>query len=44
MLGKEVVNAKVTNNTVNVSNLTSGIYIVKITEEGKTSTKKLIIE
>lgn len=44
MLGKEVVNAKVVNNTVNISNLTSGIYIVKITEEGKTSTKKLIIE
>ncbi|MES2864202.1 MAG: T9SS type A sorting domain-containing protein [Bacteroidota bacterium] len=43
MLGKEVVNANVVNNTVNVSNLTSGIYIVKITEEGKTSTKKLII-
>jgi hypothetical protein len=44
MLGKEVVNANVVNNTVNVSSLTSGIYIVKITEEGKTSTKKLIIE
>lgn len=44
MLGKEVVNNKVTNNTVNISNLTSGIYIVKITEEGKISTKKLIIE
>ena len=43
MLGKEVVNTKVINNTVNVSNLTSGIYIVKITEEGKNSTKKLII-
>lgn len=43
MLGKEVVNTKVINNTVNVANLSSGIYIVKITEEGKTSTKKLII-
>lgn len=43
MIGKEVVNTKVINNTVNVSNLTSGIYIVKITEEGKTSTKKLIV-
>ncbi|WP_177169156.1 T9SS type A sorting domain-containing protein [Flavobacterium terrigena] len=43
MLGKEIINTKVTNNTVNVSNLTSGIYIVKITEEGKISTKKLII-
>lgn len=44
MLGKEVVNTNVVNNSVNVANLTSGIYIVKITEEGKTSTKKLIIE
>ena len=44
MLGKEVVNTKVINNTVNVSNLASGIYVVKISEEGKTSTKKLIIE
>ncbi len=44
MLGKEVVNATVVNNSINVANLTSGIYIVKITEEGKTSTKKLIIE
>ncbi len=43
MLGKEVVNTKVVNNTVNVSSLTAGIYIVKITEESKTATKKLII-
>ena len=43
MLGKEVINTEVINNTVNLSNLTSGIYIVKITEEGKTSTKKLIV-
>ena len=43
MLGKEVTNTKVVNNTVNVANLTTGIYIVKITEEGKSSTKKLII-
>ncbi|SEQ19484.1 T9SS type A sorting domain-containing protein [Flavobacterium urocaniciphilum] len=43
MLGKEVLNSKVTNNTVNVANLANGIYIVKVTEDGKTSTKKLII-
>ncbi len=43
MLGEEVVNTKVTNNTVNISSLTSGIYIVKITEESKIATKKLII-
>ena len=44
VLGKEVINSKVSNNAVNISGLTSGMYIVKITEEGKTSTKKLIIE
>lgn len=44
VLGKQVLNAKTSNNAVNVSNLKSGVYIVKITEEGKTDTRKLIIE
>jgi hypothetical protein len=44
ILGKQVLNAKVSNNTVNVSNLKGGAYIVKINEEGKTATRKLIIE
>lgn len=44
VLGKEVVNSKVMNNTVNVSGLTSGVYIVKVTEEGKTATRKLVIQ
>jgi hypothetical protein len=44
VLGKEVINSKVSNNAVNISGLTPGMYIVKITEEGNTSTKKLIIE
>lgn len=44
VLGKEVINSKVSNNAVTISGLTPGMYIVKITEEGKTSTKKLIIE
>ena len=43
MLGKEVLTTKVINNSINISNLTTGIYIVKITEEGKTVTRKLII-
>ena len=43
-LGAQVVNTKVNNGTVNVSDLTAGIYIVKITEEGKTSTKKLVVK
>ncbi|HQF47890.1 MAG TPA: T9SS type A sorting domain-containing protein [Flavobacterium alvei] len=44
ILGKQVLNTKTSNNAVNVSNLKGGTYIVKITEEGKTDTKKLIIE
>lgn len=44
ILGKQVLSAKTSNNAVNVSNLKGGAYIVKITEEGKTDTRKLIIE
>lgn len=44
ILGKEVLNSKVINNTLNVSGLSAGIYVVKITEEGKIATKKLVIE
>lgn len=42
VLGKQVLKAT-TNNAVNVSNLNGGVYIVKITEEGKTATRKLVI-
>lgn len=44
LLGKQVLNTTTSDNAVNVSSLTSGSYIVKITEEGKTDTKKLIIQ
>ena len=43
LLGKEVVKANVVNNTINVSSLQAGVYVVKITEEGKTATRKLVI-
>lgn len=43
VLGKQVVNTKATE-SVNVSNLKGGVYIVKITEEGKTATRKLVIK
>lgn len=43
LIGKEVVKANVINNSVNVANLESGVYLVKITEEGKTATRKLVI-
>jgi len=35
MLGKEVMNTKVVSNTINVANLTSGIYIVKLQKKEK---------
>jgi hypothetical protein len=44
ILGKQVLNTKVSSNAVNVSNLKGGSYIVKINEEGKSATRKLIIE
>jgi hypothetical protein len=44
LLGKEVLKANVTNNAVNVSKLTAGVYVVKVTEEGKTATRKLVIQ
>ncbi|OYQ37869.1 hypothetical protein CHU92_07365 [Flavobacterium cyanobacteriorum] len=43
VLGKQVLNTKVVDGTVNVASLTSGVYIVKITEEGKTATRKLVV-
>lgn len=43
VLGKQVINTKATNE-VNVSKLNAGVYIVKITEEGKTATRKLVIK
>lgn len=42
VLGKQVANVKATE-AVNVANLNAGVYIVKITEEGKTATRKLVI-
>lgn len=44
LLGKQVLNTTIASTEVNVSNLNSGLYIVKITEAGKTATKKLVIE
>ncbi|QYJ69309.1 T9SS type A sorting domain-containing protein [Flavobacterium litorale] len=44
VLGKQVINTTVANQTVNVANLTTGVYIVKITEEGKTATRKLVVK
>ena len=44
VLGKQVLNTTTSNNTINIANLNSGIYIIKITEGGKTATRKLVIK
>jgi hypothetical protein len=43
VLGKQVVTKTVSNNRLDVSNLNTGIYIMKITQGKATSTKKLVI-
>ncbi|MBU2927842.1 T9SS type A sorting domain-containing protein [Winogradskyella psychrotolerans] len=44
ILGKQVKNQTLTNNTLNVANLKSGVYIVKITQNNASTTKKLVIK
>ncbi|WP_178986712.1 T9SS type A sorting domain-containing protein [Winogradskyella helgolandensis] len=44
ILGKQVKNQTITNNTLNVANLKSGVYIVKITQNNASTTKKLVIK
>ncbi|WP_159799675.1 T9SS type A sorting domain-containing protein [Flavobacterium sp. MK4S-17] len=44
ILGKEVLSANTAETAINVAGLTAGVYIVKITEEGKTATRKLVIK
>lgn len=43
ILGKQVKNQTVANNRLDVSDLVSGIYIVKLTQNGASTTKKLVI-
>jgi len=44
VLGKQVFNTTTSNTAINVSTIDSGIYMIKITEEGKTAVKKLVIK
>jgi hypothetical protein len=43
LLGKNVLNTTTSNSEVNVASLNAGVYIVKITEEGNTTSRKLVI-
>jgi len=44
ILGKQVLNKTLSNNTLDVSHLTSGIYIMKVSQENAISTQKLVIQ
>lgn len=44
VLGKQVLNVTTSESAINVNNLTAGVYMVQISEEGNTATKKLVIE
>jgi Secretion system C-terminal sorting domain len=44
VVGKVVINTKVTNGAVNVSALNRGVYMAKVIQEGKTASRKLVIE
>ncbi|HMC01309.1 MAG TPA: T9SS type A sorting domain-containing protein, partial [Flavobacteriaceae bacterium] len=44
VLGKQVLNSKVTDGKLNVSSLNTGLYIMKVTQEEATVTKKLVIK
>ena len=44
ILGKQVKNETITNNRLDVSNLVSGVYIVKLTQDDASTTKKLVIK
>lgn len=44
ILGKQVINETLSNNTLNVSNLKSGVYIIKVSQDEASVTKKLVIQ
>jgi hypothetical protein len=43
VLGKQVLSRTTSNNTLNVSSLKAGVYLVQITDNNKTTTRKLVV-
>lgn len=43
VLGKKVLQTTINTKELNISNLSPGVYIIKITEENATSSRKLIV-
>ena len=44
VLGKKVLQTRISTRELNISNLIPGVYIIKIIEEGATSSRKLIVQ
>lgn len=44
VLGKQVINETVSNNRLDVSNLSPGLYIMRVSQDNATTTKKLVIQ
>jgi len=44
LLGKQILSKRMTGQELNVSRLNTGIYILKVSENGKTVTRKLVIK
>jgi hypothetical protein len=44
ILGKKVMNTTITSDRLNLSQLNSGVYMLNISENGISSTKKLVIK
>ena len=43
VLGKKVLQTMISSKELNISNLSPGVYIIKIDEDGATATRKLIV-
>lgn len=44
ILGKKILHTTITGKELNISNLTAGVYIIKIKEGEATATRKLIVK
>lgn len=43
VLGKRIFSSRINNKVLNINNLRRGVYIIKITENGLSETRKLVI-
>ncbi len=44
VLGKRVIDAQIEGDQLNVSSLQSGVYMLQVTQEGATATKKIVVQ